>query len=109
MVTQLGMSQSVGLVALSRRRNSFLQTPEANARDYSETTAQAVDEEVRRILDQGYEQALNILGRDRQFLEAIARRLLEKEVMDSDELRELLGLPPEKSDEHKPEIGHAAD
>jgi cell division protease FtsH len=109
MVTQLGMSESLGLVTLSRRRNTFMQTPEAESRDYSETTAQKVDEEVRRILDEGYQQALDILNRDRQFLEAIARRLLDKEVMDREELRELLGLPPEKPGEHKPEIGHAAD
>jgi hypothetical protein len=49
------------------------------------------------------------LTRDRQFLEAIARRLLDKEVMDREELRELLGLPPEKPGEMKPEVGHIPD
>ncbi len=109
MVTQLGMSESIGLVTLSRRQSGFMQMPDMDARDYSETTAQIVDEELRRILSEGYQQALDILTRDRQFLEAIARRLLDKEVMDRDELRELLGLPPEKPGEKKPEIGHAAD
>jgi cell division protease FtsH len=79
------------------------------SRDYSETTAQTIDEEVRRLLSEGYQQALEILTRDRQFLEAIARRLLDKEVMDRDELRELLGLPPEKQGEKKPEVGHVPD
>jgi cell division protease FtsH len=109
MVTQLGMSDSVGLMTLTRRRGTFMQAQDVDARDYSETTAQTVDEEVRRLLSDGYQQALDILNRDREFLESIARRLLDKEVMDRDELRELLGLPPEKPGDHKPEVGHAAD
>ncbi|HEY0674039.1 MAG TPA: ATP-dependent zinc metalloprotease FtsH [Longimicrobiales bacterium] len=109
MVTELGMSESVGLVTFGRRRSTFLQGPEmAEPRDYSETTAQAIDSEVRRLLTEGYQSALEILRRDRQFLEAIARRLLEKEVMDRAELRELLGLPPEPA-EHRPEVGHVPD
>ena len=110
MVTELGMSQRVGLVTLSRRRSTFLEPQDvADARDYSEVTAQTIDEEVRRLLSEGYQRALDILGRDRQFLEAIARRLLDKEVMDRAELRELLGLPPEQAHEHKTEIGHVPD
>ena len=109
MVTELGMSERVGLVTLSRRRGTFLQPQDvAESRDYSEVTAQTIDEEVRRLLSEGYQRALDILGRDRQFLEAIARRLLDKEVMDRAELRELLGLPPEQHG-HKPEIGHVPD
>jgi cell division protease FtsH len=109
MVTQLGMSESVGLVTFGRRRSSFLQPQDVEPRDYSETTAQTIDAEVRRLLAEGYQNALEILRRDRQFLEAIARRLLEKEVMDRAELRELLGLPPEQSGHHKPEVGHVPD
>ena len=109
MVTELGMSESVGLVTFSRRRGTFMQTPEVESRDYSETTAQNIDAEVKRLLSEGYQTALNILRRDRQFLEAIARRLLEKEVMDRAELRELLGLPPETHDTSKPEVGHVPD
>ncbi len=110
MVTQLGMSESIGLVTFGRRRGTFLQPQDMmEQRDYSDTTAQTIDSEVRRLLMEGYQNALEILGRDRQFLEAIARRLLEKEVMDREELRELLGLPPEKSGDQKPEVGHVPD
>jgi cell division protease FtsH len=109
MVTELGMSETIGLVTLSRRRGTFMQAQETESRDYSEATAQNVDAEVRRLLSEGYQTALDILRRDRQFLEAIARRLLEKEVMDREELRELLGLPPEKYDSTKPEVGHVPD
>jgi cell division protease FtsH len=110
MVTELGMSPTVGLVTFGQRRGTFLQSQEpAQSRDYSETTAQTIDAEVKRLLTEGYQTALEILRRDRQFLEAIARKLLEKEVMDREELRELLGLPPETYGEAKPEVGHVPD
>ncbi|MGQ0562445.1 MAG: ATP-dependent zinc metalloprotease FtsH [Gemmatimonadota bacterium] len=108
MVTQLGMSEAVGPVTFGRARGTFLQ-PQAvpEQREYSEATAQVIDGEVRRLVVEAYARALEILGRDRDFLEAIARKLLEKEVMDRAELRELLGLPPEH--QPKPEVGHVAD
>ena len=111
MVTQLGMSENVGLVTFSRQRNTFMQPGEAfQPREYSEATAQIIDTDVRGLLADGYKRALDILSRDRQFLEAIARRLLDTEVMDRAELRELLGLPPEKpGDEQRPEVGHVPD
>ena len=109
MVTQLGMSDSIGLVTFVRQRGTFLQTHETQTRDYSEATAETIDSEVRKLLTDGYQRALEILRRDRQFLEGIARRLLDKEVMDREELRELLGLPPEKPGETKPEVGHVPD
>jgi cell division protease FtsH len=96
MVTQLGMSEKVGPVTYGRRRATFLQSQEpADGRDF------------RRILVESYQRALEILRRDRDFLEAIARRLLDKEVMDRSELRELLGLPPDEH--HGPEVGHVGD
>ena len=111
MVTQLGMSENVGLVTFSRQRNTFMQPGEVfQPREYSEATAQIIDTDVRGLLADGYKRALDILSRDRQFLEAIARRLLDTEVMDRAELRELLGLPPEKpGDEQRPEVGHVPD
>ena len=109
MVTELGMSPTVGLVTFARRRGTFLQGQDVEARDYSETTAQSIDAEVKRLLTEGYQTALDILRRDRQFLEAIARKLLEKEVMDREELRELLGLPQDQHGDGKPEVGHVPD
>jgi cell division protease FtsH len=109
MVTQLGMSASVGPVTFAKRRGTFLQPQETMEPppEYSEATAQVIDAEVRALLVAAYERALEILRRDRNFLETIARRLLETEVMDRTELRELLGLPPEHDE--KPEIGHVPD
>jgi cell division protease FtsH len=111
MVMQLGMSENVGLVTFSRQRGSFLQPGEVmQQREYSEATAQTIDNEVRTLLANGYQRAHEILTRDRKFLEAIARKLLDTEVMDRAELRELLGLPPEQPGDYaRPEIGHVPD
>ena len=108
MVMQLGMSESLGPVTFSRRRGTFLQPQEAvDSRDYSEATAQVIDREVHGMLVAAYQRSLDLLTRDRSFLEAIAGRLLEKEVMDRAELRELLGLSTEEN--RGPEIGHVPD
>ncbi|MGH7463239.1 MAG: ATP-dependent metallopeptidase FtsH/Yme1/Tma family protein, partial [Longimicrobiales bacterium] len=84
MVAELGMSETLGPVTFARPRSPFLNMPMPviEGRDYSDATAQTIDEEVRRLLTEGYLRALEILRRDRKNLEEVARRLLEKEVMD---------------------------
>ena len=109
MVMQLGMSEQIGPVTFARRRGTFLQVQDESG-DYSEATAQIIDAEVRRLLVDGYQRALDTLRQDRQYLEAVAQKLLEHEVMDRAELRALMGLPPEEAkDAVAPEIGHAPD
>ena len=111
MVAELGMSETLGPVTFARRRSSFLQTPEPlfEGRDYSEATAQTIDEEVRRIITEAYLRALEILRRDRQSLEVVAQRLLEKEVMDREELRTILGKAPHQpGDGKRTEVGHVS-
>jgi cell division protease FtsH len=76
--------------------------------ELSEQLAQVVDSEMRRILVEQQERAYRTLEKDRRLLEAITQRLLEKEVIDRAELREVMGLPPEP-DETRPEVGHAPD
>jgi cell division protease FtsH len=63
-------------------------------RDYSEQTARKVDREVRRLLDEATEEVRCLLRRGRSALEAVARRLIEKEVIDGAELRELIAAHP---------------
>ncbi len=114
MVTELGMSPAVGPVTLVRRREAaFLNgegMPGGEERTYSEATAQTIDREVQRILNAAHEQAFGILERQRDVLERIAKLLLEKEVIDRDELRALLGKPPvEAGDQQRPEVGHVPD
>jgi cell division protease FtsH len=109
MVAELGMSETLGPVTFARRRANFLNVQEQGfeGRDYSEATAQTIDEEVRRIITDSYIKALEILRRDRANLEEVAKRLLEKEVMDREELREILGKAAHQpGDGQRPEVGH---
>jgi cell division protease FtsH len=109
MVTELGMSQALGPVTFARQRPAFLTVaePSFDGRDYSDSTARTIDEEVRRFITEANLRALEILRRDQPNLEEVSRRLLEKEVMDRAELREILGKAPhQKGDEQRPEVGH---
>ena len=108
MVMEMGMSERIGPVTLHRRTNMFLQTGVPDSRgDYSEATAQVIDDEIQQMLTEGYGRALDVLRSDRGILEQLARMLLEKEVVDRHELRELMGSPARADgDDGRPELGH---
>ncbi len=61
---------------------------------YGEETAQKIDAEIKRILTDAHDKAREILTSSRDKLETVTRRLLVIEVMEGEELRRLLGLPP---------------
>jgi cell division protease FtsH len=112
MVTELGMSPRLGPVNFVRRQNQFLQLPENGHLDYSEATAQLIDAELNAVLQEGYARALDILQRDRDLLEDLARLLLDKEVVDRAELRRLMGTADTAAAARaagtaRPEVGHA--
>src|SRR5690606_36087571 len=115
MVVEFGMSDVLGPVNLSSRRGqAFLegrmQPDGESGRVFSEATAEAIDGEVRRILGDARERALGILDAERDVLEELAQRLLDKAVVDRTELRQLMGKPPhEPGDEDRPEIGHVPE
>ena len=91
MVTQFGMSDKLGVVALEAPRNTpFLPLPAAGQKEYSEETARIVDEEIKKLLNEAQSKVREILGAYRQALEEIARLLLEKEVLDRPELLAVL-------------------
>jgi cell division protease FtsH len=92
MVTEWGMSERLGAVNLDAgRRNRFLDGPQGSDRGpYSEETAKAIDEEVKMIVTQAHNDARRILLDKRDLLEKVTERLLEKEVMEGDELRAIL-------------------
>jgi cell division protease FtsH len=96
MVTRYGMSGELGHVALEKDQRSFLSPNPLLAgpreRDFSDQTAAAIDKQVRNILEQALERAVTILTRNRVALERAAKRLLEKETLDENELKELLQL-----------------
>jgi cell division protease FtsH len=92
MVTDYGMSERIGTVSfnLSTRDDDrpLFDKP------YSDATAQAIDEEVRSIVDRARERAAGLLGRKREHLDQMAERLLEQEVLGPEALLDLLGERP---------------
>jgi cell division protease FtsH len=92
MVTEWGMSERLGAINFDLgRRNRFLDVPQGNERGpHSEETARAIDEEVKMIVTEAHNDARRILLDKREVLEIVTRRLLEKEVMEGDELRAIL-------------------
>ncbi|SSC72148.1 unnamed protein product [Ciceribacter sp. T2.26MG-112.2] len=95
MIMRYGMSEKLGHVALEKDQRSFL-TPNQMAaypqpRDYGEATADAIDGEVRAIIDGAFERTIRLLKERRDLLERTARRLLEKETLDEAELAALTG------------------
>ncbi|HEY9650393.1 MAG TPA: ATP-dependent zinc metalloprotease FtsH3, partial [Coleofasciculaceae cyanobacterium] len=91
MVTRFGMSDRLGPVALGRQNgNMFLGREIASDRDFSDTTAAAIDSEVRKLVDEAYQRAKSVLLNNKYILDKLAEMLIEKETVDADELQELL-------------------
>lgn len=89
MVTQFGMSDKLGAIDYANERESFLGVQQG-ASNVSQDTQQAIDEEVRRLVDTGYETAKRILTEKREDLERLAKGLLEYETLTGDEIRKVL-------------------
>jgi cell division protease FtsH len=92
MVTEFGMSDALGAVNYDgHKRASFLDMPIGNERGpHSEDTAQKIDAEVKRIMTEAHDQARSVLQERRSSLDDLATRLLEKEVIEGEELRAML-------------------
>lgn len=91
MVTQLGMSDTVGLVKLGKKREEiFLGRDISEDRNYSEEVAYLIDKEVKTIIDNCYERAKEILTEHRAMLDKIAGVLLEREILDAEEFNKLV-------------------
>ena len=91
MVGTYGMSDILGPLAYDKQGGGrFLGGNNNPRRVVSDATAQAIDKEVRSLVDQGHESALAILRHNRALLETIAQKILEKEVIEGDELIEML-------------------
>ncbi len=98
MVTQFGMSELIGPLAVGdKEQEIFLGREFAQRREISERTAQMVDGEVKRLVDEAYARATTILAENRELLDRIADALLERETIDREDLDRLvknLPLPP---------------
>ncbi|HTL17200.1 MAG TPA: ATP-dependent zinc metalloprotease FtsH, partial [Patescibacteria group bacterium] len=101
MVCIFGMSESVGLVRCAQRQNgTYLPGVDGTfQRDCSERTAQEIDNEVKKILDQTYRRAKDILESHRDQLELVTKHLLENETLDGKTFNQLLGRAPEADEQ----------
>jgi cell division protease FtsH len=91
MVKEYGMSAKVGQVYFSReKRNQFLNIPMEGAVEYSEATAELIDQEVGEIISDQYVKTRKILEERRDILDKGARLLLEKEKIEGEEIKALL-------------------
>ena len=98
MVIEYGMSPKFGPLAFEAKRGSvFLDGSLTAPKEYSEATAREIDQEVARIIHETYARVRDLLTKRRDDLERLARRLLDKEVVEGEELRALLGASPATS------------
>jgi cell division protease FtsH len=105
MVCEWGMSQLGPLTFGKKEEQIFLGRELSQHRDYSEETAREIDAEVRRFIDTAYKTAYDILDQNKPVLESIAHALLEREVLDANELQMLIDgkalptrVPPSSGD-----------
>ena len=95
MVCEWGMSEAMGPLSYGKKEEQiFLGREFATHKDYSEQTAQKIDQEVTRIVMTGYETAKRILAERIDILNRIASELLEKEVLSASELDDIIGISP---------------
>ncbi|MDD4908819.1 MAG: ATP-dependent zinc metalloprotease FtsH [Candidatus Omnitrophica bacterium] len=98
MVCQFGMSVKLGNITLGKREGLvFLGRDIMEERNYSEDTARIIDGEIKGIVDNAYDRARLLLKENQDKLKILAQALLEKEVLDAEEVKKLLGI--EKQDE----------
>ena len=93
MICVFGMSDNLGKLSYGQNEgHRFLGRDLMDHRDYSEETAKQIDDEVRRLVSEAYERARKLLTDYRDKLDLLAGRLVEKEVIDIDEAKILLGM-----------------
>ena len=91
MITHWGMSERLGPVAFRRGEDHiFLGREMTQARDFSEHTAQIIDDEIRKLVKEIEQSVIQLLTSHRSQLEALANSLLEKETLDAHEIKQLV-------------------
>ena len=97
MVTEYGMSDSIGPIFLGSHGEVFLGRDFGQQRNYSEDLAARVDEEVRKILDTQFERAMQAIGEDMDALDRVAKALMERERVTGEEFKAIyFGTDAEK-------------
>ncbi|GAB6182746.1 ATP-dependent zinc metalloprotease FtsH [Thermodesulfovibrio hydrogeniphilus] len=91
MVTDWGMSERMGPLTFGKREEHvFLGREIAKHRDYSDKTAEEIDEETKRIVTEAYDETKKLLEENRELLDAIANALLERETLEADEIEKIV-------------------
>ncbi len=95
MITEYGMSQDLGPMTFGNRiDNPFLGRDLSRDRSFSEEVASHIDREINRVVTESYDRALTLLRENRDKLDDIAHRLLDKETVSADELTEIVDGKP---------------
>jgi len=114
MVCELGMSDRLGPLTFGKKEEMvFLGKEISSSKNYSEQTAVAIDEEVRSIIESAYNRAIEMLRNNLDKLHLIAKALLEREVLDGDEMNRLLKgetlAPVRTSDDDDAKAAHVTE
>ncbi|TMK07827.1 MAG: cell division protein FtsH, partial [Alphaproteobacteria bacterium] len=110
MVTRWGLSEELGTVSYGENQDEvFLGMSVSRTQNASEATVQKIDSEIRRLVEEGYNQATKILTEKRADLEALAKGLLEYETLTGDEIIDLLkGKKPNRESVLEPTTPRAS-
>jgi len=102
MVCQWGMSEKMGMVEYGEGdEHLFLARDFSRMRDYSESTAQTIDQEVKLLIDEAYARAIKLLTERRHQLDLIAKALLEYETLDGSQIRDIIEHGEMKNPPHR--------
>jgi cell division protease FtsH len=110
MVTRWGLSQELGTVSYGENQDEvFLGMSVSRTQNASEATVQKIDGEIKRLVEEGYQEATKILTEKRADLEALAKGLLEYETLSGDEIMDLLkGKKPNRESVLEPTTPRAS-
>lgn len=103
MVCEWGMSEKLGPLLYGQKEEPiFIGKEIARHKDYSEMTSQYIDEEIKEIVKAAFQRAFDILTKNKNTLDKLAKRLLEKEVLDRKEIEEIVGVTKKSKTARKP-------
>ncbi|HYF11354.1 MAG TPA: ATP-dependent zinc metalloprotease FtsH, partial [Actinomycetota bacterium] len=98
MVTEYGMSDAIGPLTLGQKQHEvFLGRDFQNQPDYSDHVAFEIDNEIRRLIDEAHDEALDILSEHRHKLDELAALLIERETLDREEVESFLSDIPKRA------------
>jgi len=90
MVCEWGMSDRIGPVSFGENAEIFLGRDLLKERNFSEEVAAEIDREMRKIIDESYERAKSLLSDNRGFVDAVAQALIEREVLEDEDLEQIM-------------------